>query len=355
MPAIITALDKRAMTQVVNRRELGKKALKSMLFPESRDLVLGSEYVHTDELTGQAGMAPFVEKNGKAIAVDQLNGQSYMLETPNINIKRPITCSAELLKRAPGQSVFVETGDDVYGQAMERQITEDLAHMEETIRNREEWMVSQLIQGEISYNIDGKAAFTITTSKPSGNTFTVTNLWDGSDPTPLNDIKKAKRVVQPYSGPGFQVAVCGENASDAISAMLEAGTITAIKTDSGIAAGMGDLIADYQANGMLYLGIYGGIPFFEYAGTYLDDDTEASTPFIRTDYVEFLQTARLDMDTMYYGAILDAEAILSGLNINKRFATSDLDKDAGTYVAYLKSRPFPWFLRPDWNVSMKVT
>jgi hypothetical protein len=353
-PAIIEALEKRALTEVVNKREMGKKALTAMLFPPARELNLTQEWVQVDELTGTVGMAPMVEKNGKAISVGQLNGQGYILQTPNINIKRTLTCSELLLKRRAGEGIFAPNGVDVYKDAMESQIADDLEFMEESVRNRQEWMVSQLIQGEISYQVEGGASWKVTTAKPAGNTFTVGTLWTAADPTPLNDIKAAKRLVQPYSAPGFQVAVCGQNASDAISAMLEEGTITAIKSDSGIVAGMGDLIADYQANGMLYLGTFGGIPFFEYAASYLDDNTGSSTPHIRTDYVEFLTTAQPQTRVMYNGAILDAEAIMAGMHIARRFATSDLDKDVGTYVGYLKARPLPWLKRPEWNVSMKV-
>lgn len=346
-PAVITALDKRVMTEVVNRREAGKKALTALLFG-GREVNLTTEYVHIDELTGTVEMAPFVEKNGKAIAVGQLNGGAYTLETPTINIKRPITCSDELIKRAAGQSVIVN-GEDTYKQALEAQIAADLDYMEESIQDRIEWMIAQLIRGEISYSVEGGASFKVDSRKPVANTFTVGTLWDASNPTPLQDIKAAKRVVQPVSGPGFQVAVCGQNASDAISNLLETGQITAIKNDSGIVAGMGDLIANFQENGMLYLGNFGGIPFFEYAG--VDSD---GNPYIRSDYVEFLATARPEMRVMYNGAKCDVEAIMAGMHIGRRFATSDIDKDAGTYVAYLKARPFPWFKRSDWNVSMKV-
>ena len=352
---IIEATDKRAMTAVVNMREEGKKALTEMLFPMSVEENLTHEYVQVDQLVGQLGMAPFVEKNGKAVAIDQLNGDSYLIETPSINEKAPLTCNEQLLKRAAGEPVFSPNGVDVYKNAMDKQIASDLYNMEELVRNRVEWMVAHLLRGEISYSVVGKATFKITTAKPAGNTFTVGTLWDaGANEMPLNDIKKAKRVVQPYSAPGFQVAVCGQAASDALTALVEKGAIKSLETISGVNAGAATLIAEYQANGMLYLGTFGGIPFFEYAGTYLPDGGGSAEPFIRTDHVEFIATARPDMRVLYNGVILDAEAIMSGMHIARRFANSDLDKDRGTYVGYLKGRPFPWLKRPDWNVSMKV-
>jgi len=351
---IIEATTKRAMTEVVNLRTEGKKALTEMLFPSAQESVQTSEYLQLDQLTGEHGMAPFVEKNGKAIAIGELNGDSMIISCPTINIKRTLTCSDELLLRAAGQPVFVVNGVDVYKEAAEAKIVEDLAALDETINNRVEWMISQLLVGEISYSVEGGASFKVTTAKPAGNTFTVSTLWDAAGATPLLDIKKAKRLVQPYSGPGFQVALCGQNASDAISLLLEQDKVTAIKTESGIAAGLGALIADYQANGMLYLGTFGGIPHFEYAGMYKADGTGTATSFIRADYIEYICTARSDMRSLYYGPIRDMEAIKDGMHITRRFANSDVDKDCGTYIAWLKSRPLPWFKRPDWNVSMKV-
>lgn len=352
---IIEATTKRVMTEVVNLREKGKKALTAMFFPPSVEMNLTAEHVMVDQLTGANGMAPFVEKNGKAVAIDQLNGDSYLVTPPSINIKRALTCSDLLLERAAGEKVILRNGVDVYKEAAEKQVREDLMNLDENVENRIEWMVSQLIQGVISYSVEGKASFTITTAKPAGNTFTVADLWDGATPKMFRDIKRAKRVVQPYSSPGFQVAICGQNASDAITDMVETGKITSIKSDSGIVAGLASLIADYTEAGMLYLGTFGGIPFFEYAGTYIDDDTGLATPFIRSDYVELMTTAKPDMRVLYFGVIRDIEAIMAGLHIGRRFANSDTDKDAGTYIAWLKSRPLPWFKRPDWNVSMKVT
>jgi hypothetical protein len=351
---IIEATTKRVMTAVVNKRVKGKKALTAMLFPPSTEQNLTAEHVQVDQLTGANGMAPFVEKNGKAIAIDQLSGDSYLVTPPSINIKRTLTCNDLLLQRLAGQNVMVVNGEDVYKQAAEAQIADDLTNLDENVENRIEWMVAMLLRGVISYKVDGKASFKITTAKPGGNTFTVTDLWSGATPQIFRDIKQAKRVVQPYGGPGFQVAVCGRTASDALTKMVEAGTIKSLDTTSGIVAGMASLIADYQENGMLYLGTFGGIPFFEYAGSFIDDTTGAAAPFVRDDHVEFICTAKPDMRVLYYGVIRDIEAILAGMHIAKKFATSDTDKDSGTFVAWLKSRPLPWFKRPDWNVSMKV-
>ena len=306
---IIAATDKVALTDVVNKRETGKRALTAMLFGSETEELLTTEYLQVDQLTGQNGMAPFVEKDGKAVAIDRLSGDSYIVECPSVNLKAPLTCNDFLLKRQAGEMNMIRNGEDVYGNAAERQIREDVLTIDDLVENRKEWMVSQLLQGAISYSVEGKAAFTITTSKPAGNTFTVADLWSTSDAKILRDIKRAKRVVQPYSAPGFTAALCGQGASDALTDLVEAGIIKPIATDSGVMAGMATLIEDYQTNGMLYLGTFGGVPFFEYAGTYLADGTGTPTPFIRNDYAEFVTTQMPNMRKMYYGTIRDMEAI----------------------------------------------
>jgi len=353
---IIAATDKVVLTDVVDKREKGKKALQAMLFDDSTTSLLTGEYLQADILTGQNGMAPFVEKDGKAIAIERLSGSSEIIECPSINLKSPLTCNDFLLKRQAGEMNMVTNGVDIYRDAAEKQIREDVLTTDDLVENRKEWMVAQLLQGSISYSVEGKSSFTIETQKPGGNTFTVADLWSTSDAKIFRDIKRAKRVVQPYSGPGFTAGICGQNASDALTDLLEAGTVKPIATDTGVAAGLASFIEEFQSNGMLYIGTFGGIPFFEYAGTYIKDDgTGDSAPFIRTDYVEFVTTQQPQLRKMYYGVIRDIEAVLAGMHIAKSFVNSDLDKDRGTYIAYHKTRPFPWFKRPEWYVSMKVT
>ncbi len=60
------------------------------------------------------------------------------------------------------------------------------------------------------------------------------------------------------------------------------------------------------------------------------------------------------MSRMYYGVIMDIEAIQRGLHIGRRFSKVELKEDPSVYVQYLKTRPLPVFKRPDWNISMQV-
>ncbi len=48
------------------------------------------------------------QRLGVFVTVDRLNGQAYNFETPAINLKRPLQCNDLLMKRAAGESVFIQ-------------------------------------------------------------------------------------------------------------------------------------------------------------------------------------------------------------------------------------------------------
>lgn len=340
---------------VLDKREARKRALTQALFPESSAVTLPTGSVQWDMLQGTLGMAPFVEINGKAVTTERLSGGTAGVETPSINLKRPVTANTVMLARQAGDRILTGLGEDPISKHIAKTIADDLIDMDDLIRNRIEWMAAMVLRGDLNYSVEGKASFKLSTGKPVGNTFTVNNLWTAATATPMQDIQLAKRIVNAYSAPAFKAAICGRNASQAIMNMMEKGTMKSLETTSGISAGSGTFLSEWSDNGMLYLGNFGGTPFFEYSGTYESDDGTGSAPLIRENYIEFIPPYSPSTNKTFYGAINDIEAIMSNRHIAQRFSTQVMDKDAGTLVNYLKSRPLPWMLRPEWAVSMKVT
>lgn len=353
----ILALEVRQLTKVVNRMERPRRALTQMLFPDSTVELLTTETVQVDQLTGTDEMAPFIMKDGEAVAIGADSGNSYTLDTPMISVKRPITASKLLFERQAGQTqVFTDAGQDVAGEAIMRQIAKDIAKMERTVNKREEWMIAQLLTGTISYSSDKGAAFTITTAKPGGNEFTAPGgLWTAETPTPLADIKTVQRVLNDNEVGQATDAVGDTTAADALDALLEAKAIMLDK-EYNVTAGEATLIANYEANGMRYIGKIGGVRFWEYNAKYPADGTGTMTSFIRAGYFEFFSTASeaVEMRSMFYGAIPDLDAIMENMHVTRRFSKSELKKEPSVYTVYLKTRPLPWFYRPDANVSMQV-
>jgi hypothetical protein len=330
-----------------------------LIFPASIKENLFEEFAQVDVLEGTYGRAPFVKIGQKAVIMDALNGTSYTIDTPFINIKRPLKYSTAFAKRIAGQGVFTNTEQT---RAMVRQaIEQDMDFMNTLIDDRIEWMVAQILTGIIEYSAEGLDSFIIATGKPAGNTFSVANAWAGGSATPLEDIKTAKQVVSTVRGAIPNVAICGSTAATALRAMISGtGQLQdIIKTTSGVASQERlNLLSRITEEGMIHIGKLGDVDFFEYLGTFNPDGGGAATALIRADFVEFFSTSQraLDARRFMFGMIPDLRAIVEGNAVTERYVeTKAPGFDQGTYEAAVKTRPFPWLYRPDWFVSMKVT
>ncbi len=357
MPANpITALtNRRILNRIVNERIRPYTALTNMIFPASVKENLFEEFAQVDVLKGTYGMAPFVKVGQKSIIVDTLNGTSYTIETPFINIKRPLQYSTKLAKRVAGMPVFTNTEET--RALVLAAIAEDVDFMNRLIDDRIEWMVAFLLRGEISYSVEGQTSFIINSGKPAANTFTVSALWSGGSATPLEDIVDMKRVVAARRGAIPNVGICGSAAAASLRNMLETKQITALQTTSGIDTGRANLLSQVSDEGMIPIARIGDVEFFEYLGTFLADGTDVETPLIRPTFIEFFSTSAraLEMRKLMFGMIPDLRAIMEGNAVTERYLeTKAPGFDQGTYEGAIKTRPFPWFFRPDWNVSVEV-
>ena len=361
MPASpINALtDRRVLNRVVNKRIKPYTALTNLIFPPSTKNNLFEEVAQIDVLEGTFGMAPFVKIGQKAVIMDALNGTSYTVATPFINIKRPLKWSTRFAKRQAGQTVFTNT-DQI--RAMIREAQErDMDMLNTLIDDRIEWMIAKILQGQIAYSVEGQDSFIIDVGKPVANTFSVSNAWAGGSATPTEDIRTAKGVVAAVRGPIPNIGICGATAATALRAMLVGSgeLVSQIKTTSGVITQERlNLLSRFKEDGMIPMGNLGDIEFFEYTGTFNPDDGSAAEVLIRTDYIEFFSDSQrsVDMRELMFGSIPDLRAIEAGLHVTERYVDVDPPKfDQGTYQALIMTRPLPWLYRPDWQVSMKVT
>jgi len=352
----IPALERLTLNQVINRRITPFMGLRGILFPSSTETVLTTGSVQIDELTGAGRMAPMIKQGGKSIMIGQKNGRNYTVSTPNININRPLSASDELLLRGPGQSVFAN-GVDVIGQAFSDRVADDLKALQEAVDLREEWMISQILTGTISYDVDGNDTWDVETAKPADNTYTVSTLWTAANPTPISDVRDAWDLVLPYRGPGLPIGICSKEAAAAFTTLLEKGHFKDVKfAHKDITkAGSGSLSAKFNERGLRYVGTISDTDLWEYSAKYLDDDGNEQ-PYIRAGYIEYIpaNNVGIGMNKLFYGAIIDAQAISQNLHIAKRYSHTELDADCGTLVQYYKTRPLPYIQRSDWYVSQKV-
>lgn len=356
MPASpINALtDRRTLKKVVDKREKTYGALSNLLYPASIRSNLLEETAQVDVIKGSYGMAPFVKVGQKAVIMDAQNGTSYTIDTPFINIKRPIKYSTQLAKRIAGGMVFSNT--EQLAGLIRQAMVKDAEYMNTLIDNRIEWMVAKQLTGQISYSVEGQDSFVINSGKPAENDYLVSALWNGGSARPLEDIRDAKAVVSRKSGPMPNTAICGSAAASALRGLIESGSVKPIETTSGVDAGRANLLSRIQEDGMMYMGKIGDVDFWEYLGEFIDDNG-VTTPLIREDYVEFVSTSATAQASreLMFGVIPDIGIILKGEHITARhYSIKPPEVDQGTLEGIIKSRPLPWFYRPDWNVSVKV-
>lgn len=350
---------RREFDRIINKRVKRHTALFNILFPESTRKQLLTEAAQIDVKTGSLGMAPFVKVGTKAILMDKRNGESYTIKTPFTNMTRPLQYTQDLWFRMAGDPVFTNATPDALAKFIQDAIGEDTDDMNERIDQREEWMAAFMLRGGFTYSQEGGDSFVLSTGKPAANTYQIANLWDGGSSEVEEDIRDAKVLIQDGEarGPAPDIAIMGANAASAMRALLAAGTIKSIGTQSGIEFGRGDLRTQIQENGMIFVARLGEIDFFEYLGSFQPDDGGALEPLIRTDYVEYISTGvrATEMRKMFFGLIPDQRIIMAGEAFTARhLAIKEPDVDQGVYQSYLKSRPLTWFYRPDWYVSQKV-
>lgn len=350
---MINELKMETLTRVVNDIRSPNTFLTRFLYGTER--TLETETIRIDTRSRGRVIAPFVRVNGEAIAVPGRQASGYSVTAPNIRIKRPFTPSELLFNRQPG-GVFFNPAAGSVGAAVRRHIAEDLEDMVSYIDNAKEYLVSRTLQGSVAYEVADQEVFQIDYPRSSDNNITLTHFWDEiypDAPTILADIRSAQRVVNEAGLPALTDAILGQEASEALSLLVEKGLIPSIKTDSGVRAGSMTLVENFRDDGVLFLGELGGIRFWEYSrSAEFVDGTQVS--MIRPKYAEFVSRSTATDRVMYYGAIPDMKALRGQRYVGRNFAKSWEENDPSGYVGLIHSRPLPVPRQPNASVSMKV-
>lgn len=346
------------LTETINAFQAPSTFLTQMLYPRTSEVLLPTSTVRVDTITRGRVAAPFILVNGEAVAVPGREASGVSYETPNIRIKRQITPNEiSTVYRAPGENVFVDRTSDIASQHFRRQVRDNIEDMSAMIQETIEWMVAQTLQGIVSYSVDDQEVFTLNLNRNGSNTITLTKTWDDftyDNPTPLQDLIAAKRVLSAQGMPQPTDAICGKNAATALQLLLEKGLIPAITTTSGVTAGNGTLVNNFQENGGMYLGTIGGIRFWEYSRESKFADTSGTAPLIRDDYVELVSLSPITERRLYFGYIPDVDALLTGRYKGRIFSKAKPVWDPSGYQALAHSRPLPIPRMVDASISMKV-
>jgi hypothetical protein len=323
-----------------------------------REELLIGETVDLAKVIRGRRAAPMVRRGGPAAFIENQADTYATVVTPNIAMKKAFEASDLLYTRRPGSVVYGTEAE--IQQAARAYIARELGELEDRILNREEWMAAQALTGTITYSVDGQDHFTVTYPKSANQTVAlgVGARWNESTGNPYNDIRDAKSVMDVNTSLTPSIAVCSATAAEALlnnAIVLNRLDNRRVESAGGKAL---TLVENIDQEGALFLGYFGGIPFFQYSRTVDVPDGAGgytSTPMIRDKYVEFIDLSAAAESWMYYGGIDDMQTIGAGRTVRmKRFSKSWEQEDPSARMLLVKSRPLFVPRKPDYCYSLKV-
>ncbi len=344
-------LQRGTLSRVIDRVKPTRTFLTRLLMQTEE--ILETETAELSTFEGEAETAPFVRKNGASIMVGGDSETFATVETPNIRVSRPIEPDRLLNDRRPGDRIHVVAGDTL--SSAQRYIGRQQRRLRERIDNSIELLVSQLLQGQIAYQVNDQANFQITTPRLSTHDIDLATAkeWDNASAAGIKiyeDFDLAKQLVSEEEGLSVTHALMGTDAATYF--MRNAEVRELLNQDSGVLTGEMDLRRQYQADGAIYLGDFCGVQCWKYPRKLSVNGT--STDLIRPDYVEFVSATPGSEATMYWGAIPDMDAYEAQQFIGRIYSKTWTNPDPSHLMLLAHSRPLPWFPRPNATVSMDV-
>lgn len=246
------------------------------------------------------------------------------------------TTAQDLLKRQPGQHLYAPVDPQARAAA---KLGEDLAHLDDMIARREEWMALRALQdGEVTIDGDGDSR-TIDFDFDAGHieALTGTDAWDDAASDPIKDLLTWRRIVGRDSGIFPTDVIMGNDAAESfrnhakVQALFDKFNI--FPGEIRIAA-QGNVIS-YGFIAILGMNVYTINEFFIDP----DDDTEKEM----VDAKNVILLSRNARMARYYGAI----QVVEGLVGVPRFPMSWETKDPSARWVQLHSAPLPTIEQPD--------
>lgn len=345
-------LQRATLSRVIDRVKPTRTFLTQLLMSDEE--VLETEHAELSTYEGDAETAPFVRKNGASIQVSGDQEKFATVETPNIRISRPIEPNRLLTDRRPGDRIHVVSGDTL--SSAERYIGRMQRRLRERIDNSIELLVSQLLQGQISYQVNDEANFQITLPRLAAHNISLVGnaAWDSGVAADIfmhEDFDMVKEAISEEEGAPTTHALLGTTAATYFIRNLKGSA--ELNTDAGVVLGGMDLRRQYEASGAIWLGEYAGVQCWKYPRKLSVNGV--STDLIRPDYVEFVSAGPQMESIMYWGMIPDMDAYEAREFVGRIYSKTWTNPDPSHLMLLAHSRPLPWFARPNATFSLKVT
>lgn len=334
----------RTMIQMLEQMKPARTFLKDTFFGRAR--TFDTEHVDIDIYKGKRRMAPFVAPVIGGVTVQRLGYKTNSYK-PALVAPDMITTAVDLLKRAPGETVYSAQSPN---ERMAMQLGRDMAELDSLITRREEWMCAKaLFTGQIPMvgeGVNDIVSFDLAQSHNitlgSGG---APAKWGAQGADPLKNMRDWRRLIIQDSGASPNVVVMGTSALDKF---IEDETVAKALDNRRVDRGLIDPLV--LPNGVTYWGYIKEIAcdIYSYDEWYLDDDG-VEQPMVPTDLVLMSSTnARMEL---LYGAVADVD--LGTFALARVPKSWTLPKPSSRFVQ-LRCRPLPVPVQIDAVVVAKV-
>lgn len=347
---VIQELEWTSLTPLVNEVKPVQSFLKQLLFRDHQTQT--TDLLEIGTLVGDRSMAPFVHKDGEGIMVEGLTQTAISLRPPQIRIKKPFTPTPLLFERSYGDVIHLQPGDSQVS-AVQRHIARDSQRMVDLVANSEEYLSSMALTGTVAYtNEQDGASFSVAFAKSSENTvvLTGTDVWTNAASVPKIDILRAKRRLADAVGLQPTDAIMGLAAAEAF---LDNADVIASLDTRRLVSGTVDITGDFSDQGVIFLGTYGGVRWWEYSRQ-INVPGLGLTSLVDTNTVHFVTSSPAAEQVLYYGAIRDMRAFQGNVLESERFSKAWEEEDPSVLMQLIESHPLPTLRRPDSIYSLQV-
>lgn len=338
------------LSPMVDMSKSPARFLRSLLFGAGK--TMSTENLEVPVIVGGRTVAPMVSPcSSDAQWVKRRLRESKLINFPRMALRYALNACKVQTTRLPdfGNDIYQE-GDAQILSNYEIEVAEHQREVRDQMANRLELMVSQLIQGEMSYTDDEGDSWVYTSPRPSGTEFSAADGWDESDGKPEDDLLEAKRLISEEVGLQPTHMILG---STAMSAFIHNASAQKLWGISGsvrdIRAGNLDLTGDFSETGAIYLGQFAGLQVWGYPRQVTVDG--APVDLIRPTYAEILTVSGSAMNNLYFGPIHNFKA---GKLQWREFSHSWQTPDGQSVCFHTESRPMPVFHKPGSHVSIEV-
>lgn len=354
-------LETRTLTGTTNLIKPRANLWQQLLWPTSVWETLPTSTVELSYITGERESAPFVKNGASAILVGGDSESFAVVETPNIRIKRNLDPKYLAQTRHPGMSSFVQSGAEVLSGA-QRYVALQAQRLRERVDNTIEVMCAQLIQGKIAYHVDGGDSFEITLPRDAALDIDLITgkEWDNAVQTDVHiaeDFMLAKDLVAERLGLPVRKVVLGSKATTYF--LRNAEVLKFLENTRNLDVGRLSLENQFERSGAIRLGTFADLEVWSYARSVSYNGT--TFKLVRDEYAEFISDDPSAENVMYFGAIMDLDAMGLGEGGDGGgfqapfFSKSWTERDPSIMQMLIHSRPLPWTRKANSRVSMKVT